>query len=1350
MCVFAFYIKIIISFYIRKINLSIWQILLCAFVPFVQQRADRPTVSAPQKRGKRIVSKKRIFLLFFHFFRLIFAYPCAIIKSEINAPRGAKRSPTMRKGIYTYYKERLIEIGGNNKCLYLKGITKKSAYDLGRLFEGRSEKISDFIDFLWSGGKHPFPIICPEEKESILTNLDYDERVEKIRSNEKNTLKTEDATKKKIDRLISEAANKEIESEISHIKYLKREVEDLEKETGRYELYVGYPFVFGCIGQGSNKTPIKAPLLLFPVKIDVVDNQTVEISLNKTESVRINPALVYAYAQAKKMDVEDLELEFEDISKFKSVKAVIKYLAEARIKIDYEDSGNLHKYSSFKEPGTKFELGIRYAAVMARLSISNSIYSDYTALEKKKLTNDAVSELLRIGKKPKEKKRKKKAERDPDKDKSYTVKMLDYAQSEVVKKVNKTGNMVIYGPPGTGKSQTIVNIITDAMTKHKRVLVVSQKKAALDVVYNRLGALSSRAMYVNDEGRQKQAFYDKCLTAHQKCLSDSEVSLEKLEAEYNEIEGQIKAEADKLEAIFKALNDKRDFGLSLTEMYSSSRDLSKHPTEYATYLKLTEEEELVSMSFKEFSDAMFSIRSMDLGTTYYNYMQNKEKNPIIDCTLPGLDIRTLSEVKAELERAQRSKKALFAISKYPYYRHVLTYYAELKDEEALDKIVKFENKLEYPKKLFRRKSLKMTKEQFTTTLAAINDAASKYNSLRRVLTEDGYISVIDNLLRGNTAYIKHVYEAIDNYIATRDVDTLLDSLDNNKLAILNFAYTTAKNSSGYRDILDKLVEMRIYHEIVKLEDSAKEDMSGLFDYNSITAKIHKLKEDELTVAHQLCECRTADSYKQLYESSDNNKDYLYQISKKTKYWPIRRTAEVYRDFILSLFPCWLLSPENVSNLLPLEKNMFDVVIFDEASQVFIESTIPTIYRGKSIVVAGDDKQLRPSTTFMKRYLGADPESIEDYSVQAALEVDSLLDLAVARYESANLTYHYRSRHRELIDFSNYAFYGGNLCIAPNISANLGERPIERYKVGGKWIDRRNTEEAKKIVEILKNIFATRKNNESIGIITFNSDQQSHIADMIDKAASDDHEFRSDMLKESNRVENGEDTSLFIKNLENVQGDERDIIIFSIGYAPNEEGKLYTNFGSLSQEGGENRLNVAVTRAKSKIIIVTSIEPEDLKVDNSKNQGPKLLQKYLMYTRAVAGGDREEANAVLSEFRPAEDKPDTAITTVAAVEVQMKEKLEKLGYKVDTGLGTANNRISLAVYDEETDRYLVGVELDTDAFKESTSCLERDVYKPKFLEGRGWSVIRVWSRDWWLYPNKVIKSITTLAEKNKKA
>ena len=304
----------------------------------------------------------------------------------------------MGKGIYTYYKERLIEIGGNNKCLYLKSVARKSAYDIGRLFEGRDEKISEFVEFLWAGGKFPLTLISNKEKSDILRNLDISDKGAKIQKDIDSGLEVDDSTRKKLERMRREEAARAIENEIAKIKELKREVEEIEKETGRYELYVGYPFVFGCIPQGASKTLIKAPLLLFPVKIDVLDETTAEISINQTEKVRINPALVYAYAQSKKIDIDQLDLEFDDMSRFKSVSDVVKYLAGAHIRIDCPDSTNVHKYSSFKEPDAKFELAIRYAAVVARMPISNSIYNDYSLLERKNLTNDAVSELLRFGK----------------------------------------------------------------------------------------------------------------------------------------------------------------------------------------------------------------------------------------------------------------------------------------------------------------------------------------------------------------------------------------------------------------------------------------------------------------------------------------------------------------------------------------------------------------------------------------------------------------------------------------------------------------------------------------------------------------------------------------------------------------------------------------------------------------------------------------------------------------------------------------------------------------------------------------------------------------------------------------
>ncbi len=1259
----------------------------------------------------------------------------------------------MGKGIYTYYKDRLIEIGGKNKCLYLKNIVRKSAYDIGRIFEGRDKKIAALTEFLWNG-KGSLTLISKEESAQIVENIGLPARSKNEPDTTEMTEKDAVAAMKAFKKRLILDSEKVVEDEVAKIRELKREVEDIEKETGRYELYIGYPFVFGSINQGISKTLIKAPLFLFPVKIDIADDDTVEIRFNEAEQIQLNRALIFAYAQAKKLNIEELELEYDNLSAFKNVKAVIEYLRSFKIKIDCTNSKNIYNYSRFKEPDSKGDLSVRYAAVIARLPLSNSIYNDYTILEKKKLTNDAITELLRTGKKikPKKAKRTKKLRtrgRHILPHNNYTVKMLDYSQSEVVRKVDETGNMVIYGPPGTGKSQTIVNIITDAVCKNKKVLVVSQKKAALDVVYSRLGVLAEKAMYITDEQREKKKFYEKCFAAHQNDELSSLVNVESLQKSYDELQAKIDADVASLEEIEHLLNDKREFGLSLEEMYSSSYIPSKNSTEYGIYQKLIDDKDILGLNYKEISEALFSIKAKDLEDIFYSFMQSKEKNPLITHMLPDCDLRTISEVRGMLEDIQKSKKGLFNLKDYPYSRQVLAQYSRLPSEEVISSIADTELKLEYPSVLRKGKKRQEIKNKVLETYLAINDYCSEYECLNFIMDKDGFVSVVDNVLRGNTAYLKLVYEAMDNYTAQRDVSKLISSIDRNMSTILRFAYSNSRSIQGFKDIIDSLLEIRIYHELIKKEEECKGELSKLLDLQNIASRIYKNKEAQLDVAYKLCAGKNSCDYRALYDKADNAKDYLYQISKDKKFWPIRQTMETYGEFITTLFPCWLLSPENVSAILPLKKNMFDLVIFDEASQVFIESTIPTIYRGKNIVVAGDGKQLRPSATFMKRYLGADPENQEDLSVQAALEVDSLLDLAVSRYESANLNYHYRSRYEELISFSNSAFYSSSLNVAPNISANTKNPPILRYKVDGRWTDRTNPVEAQKIVEILKNIFKTRKNNESIGIITFNSDQQTYIADLIDKSARADEEFRTFIATERCRTDGGEDTSLFIKNLENVQGDERDIIIFSIGYAKNDMGRVYTNFGSLSAEGGENRLNVAITRAKQKVIIVTSIEPEELKVDGSKNEGPKLLRDYLIYARAVSEGDIVSARAVLSSLDHSEHQEAVINESFTDIKLQLKERLEKLGYEVVLNLGNHDNRISLAIYDRQTDKYLIGIQLDKDVFSTNSPALEREVYKPRFLESRGWKIMRVWCRDFWLSPNKVVKQIASAAERCRK-
>ncbi len=312
------------------------------------------------------------------------------------------------------------------------------------------------------------------------------------------------------------------------------------------------------------------------------------------------------------------------------------------------------------------------------------------------------------------------------------------------------------------------------------------------------------------------------------------------------------------------------------------------------------------------------------------------------------------------------------------------------------------------------------------------------------------------------------------------------------------------------------------------------------------------------------------------------RDLHHQVTKKKKSWPLRKLIAEFGDELFQLVPCWMASPESVSAIFPMT-DLFDIVIFDEASQCFSERGIPAMYRGKQILIAGDDKQLRPSELYQARW----DEENEDPDV----EVESLLELAKRYLSSEHLQGHYRSQTIELIDFSNEFFYEGRLQLLPHRDIlNQAEPAIQYCKVEGVWENHTNTVEAELIVEKVFQILQQHPAKE-IGIVTFNAPQQMLVLDLLEAEAAKTGKIIP--------------ASLFVKNIENVQGDEKDIIIFSIGYAPDKKGKMSLQFGSLNAAGGENRLNVAVTRAREKIILVTSIWPEQMKVGSIKNEGPKL-------------------------------------------------------------------------------------------------------------------------------------------------
>lgn len=1262
------------------------------------------------------------------------------------------------KSIYTYYKERLVEISGKNRSLFSRKITKKNSFDIGKLFDGDYDSIASLVDFLWNGNSYSYTILSKEASPRLMKNLGIEQKYSKEAS-ELAELDLQDNHQRanatqKLERKKREEFKRAVASQVTAVKTLKREIEEFEKETGRYELYVGYPFVQGYIGKDFE---VKAPLVLFPITIDIVDETTVNIELRPNENIQLNKVLILAYAQQHKLkNMDEMELEFKGsiASKFKSIQSLVEYLRKFGIKMAYSQRKGMFDYDRGKEVPRGQGLEVKHFCVLGRYPLANAIYNDYTLLEKRKLTNDAIDELL-YAKSIKQNKK-------PDGE-LYTVGSLDYAQENAINSLNKNGNMVIYGPPGTGKSQTIVNIITDAIAKNKRVLVVSQKRAALDVVYNRLGLLNSKVMFLVDGEKNKNSFYERVKTTHDEVMKHESDASKEL---YAQNEQKLSHEVEQLKAISDVLFSETEFGLSLSQMYANSSVIGRKSYDYAIYENLLENPKLMALNYSRLSESLRLIKEKNKAELYYKYIEAKKSNPFIGNMKSDLEFHTVNETKSKLIKLLSSRVAPFDMSKYPNSRQLVAYLVDKNLKiNSLDSLVSFVAKTKYPKvyksfyascvllpalpvTLYKKAKVeKEIKNEFSKTLEAVTEYTEEYEFLREVLTQNGYSMMIDNILNGNTLYPKLLLKALDNYVEFRDLTTTLDSLTDDERLILKFAYKTTDTKTKYLETLNKLKTIRIYHEITVLEDRYKNELSKILDFDNIKTRILSLKQEQNKLSKDICANQFIDEYKKFFEKNKESKNYLYQISKTQNQWSIRKFMEVYGDFLFILFPCWLLSPEGVCTILPLVKNLFDIILFDEASQVFIENTLPVIYRGKNIVVAGDSKQLRPTAVFMKRFLGGDYDDKLDYSTQAALEVESLLDLAMTRYSSANLTYHYRSKNEELINFSNQSFYDGKLQVSPNTSKNKGSKPIERILVPGRWINRSNKEEAKAVVNVLKKIFLTRKNHQSIGIITFNSEQESVIEDAIDEEASKNPKFRDELLKEQNRKENGEDTSLFVKNLENVQGDERDIIIFSIGYAKNELGRVIANFGPLSLDGGENRLNVAITRAKEKIYVVTSIEPEELSVDSTKNAGPKIFKNYLKYVRAVSNGNELETKILLEQARV---QPEVIVKQekLTGIEEELKAELEKLGYKVETNLGNTDYKISVAVYDKKLDRYLLGIECDYSAYESSPSVMERDVFRPSFLKSRGWNIMRVWSRDYWLHKSKVLGSIVKEIEKSR--
>ncbi|HZO91622.1 MAG TPA: DUF3320 domain-containing protein [Chthonomonadaceae bacterium] len=413
----------------------------------------------------------------------------------------------------------------------------------------------------------------------------------------------------------------------------------------------------------------------------------------------------------------------------------------------------------------------------------------------------------------------------------------------------------------------------------------------------------------------------------------------------------------------------------------------------------------------------------------------------------------------------------------------------------------------------------------------------------------------------------------------------------------------------------------------------------------------------------------------------------------------------------------------MATFLDPEAIQFDTVIFDEASQICSEDAVGAIMRGKQVIVVGDSKQLPPTRFFTAG--ATDDYDTEEEEEEAATEIyESILDecSTIAGLPQWMLRWHYRSRCEALIAFSNHHFYENRLVTFPGpyvADAQGADRCVEFiYVPNGVYIRGKgqsagtNREEARKVAELVFQHFDTRP-ERSLGVIAFSERQQTAIDDEIRHLRTQKPEYEQFFAEE------GEEP-FFIKNLENVQGDERDTILFSVGYGRDQHGKLSMNFGPLNKDGGERRLNVAITRAKYQVKLVSSILPQDIDLSRTDKRGPALLKYYMEFAqRGPSALAKESTVSGAAEF----DSP---------FEEEVCRALEERGLRVHRQVGCAGYRIDLAVVDDaHPGRYLLGIECDGATYHSSKTARDRDRLRQQVLEDMGWRgrILRIWSSDW---------------------
>ncbi|SNX88459.1 AAA domain-containing protein [Streptomyces sp. TLI_55] len=1158
----------------------------------------------------------------------------------------------------------------------------------------------------------------------------------------------------------------------TRVRSLRRRMVELDEEQGieAGRLALGLLLVDPPPTRGSTPIPaLRAPLLLQPLAIQPRTASENDFVLEAAGEPEINPVLLYALSRHYGMDGDTEALADK-------VATALEECADPaeRIRLAYAFlASELHRSHLTAELEERTVAGIfsfdRLPMVQDLRNATELLATHpvIAALAGDREANHALAEDTRS--------RAPASADDIPPRSEYLVLDADASQQKVISAALAGSHLVIEGPPGTGKSQTIANLIATFSAQGKRVLFVAEKRAAIEAVTDNLATVGLDGLVFDLHGNKlsrrqiAQQLHEALEQAGQQAPPRT-AGLHTSLAHYRE----------------EALRHIQEFHQPLEPWQVSPHQALTHlmgcPTAHHTRLRLRGSA-LARLHGEHYRQTEQDLRTfvakkgltVRRGESPWSHTQARTEHEL-RAVVTGLDQLTgtaLDDTRralhnlvdsAGLRRAddlhswQATLTLLHDVNATLTRFEAAVYAPGLDDLIAATASTAWRKEHERPIGWWRRRKLIKTArglskhglreraalhaallqaaEQHATwqslsvahnatpwTVPGLARVASAFTDLRNQLAAIALCVRWDGWENAPAGEVDKTIERLD---ADRDIllrmpelNQLTDRLEAagldvflNDLADADADPDTALATFRYLWWASVLEEARLrsayLRSFTRLEHDDTVEQFRRNDLIHLDANPARVRYE---VAIRLRQVR--DSHR------DQDTLVRTQARRKSRHLPLRRLVDKAPDVLLAAKPCWAMSPLVVSRVLPPTR-LFDVVIFDEASQVMPHDAITSIMRARQVIVAGDPHQL-PPTTFFQRVLSGTQEDTDDDLDDAAppASYESLLDMLCSRLPHVHsLKWHYRSRDERLIAFSNHAIYNDRLVTFPGttLTSPIRLETVDGYAQPGQ--SGSVPEEVERVVELAID-HATHTPHLSLGVITMGQRHADRIALAL-RAALQDHPE----LQEFFSPDAGPRRRFFTKNLEQVQGDERDAIILSIGYGKAATGRLSMSFGPLNNDGGERRLNVAITRARQTMTVVSSFTHHDFdpaKLKSTRNRGPELLRAFLEY--CSHGGDLQRTGTARTDWN-LNGFEQQVLATLEAAHVPVTPQWGVSGYRIDFALG----------HPDRPGQMILAVETDGERYHSAPSARDRDRLRQAHLERLGWRFHRIWAADWFTNPH----------------